>query len=375
MTRVAVQVDQLWFAQPGGIGSYIRGLVPALAAADPTLDITAFHARSDRTIDEPWLREVAVVELRGGIRTLYPAWDLLDRPRLPRMLAAADVLHATGVAGIPPTPRNAALAVTVHDVAFRTHPRFFPPRWRVLHEIGLRRAASRWHAILVPSRAAADDLARAVDVDPARVHVTPLASSLPIGQGETVGVRRRLGIPDRYVLFVGTMEPRKGLVTLIRAYRAIAPRIPHALVLAGPRGWRDGAIARELDASGPGEIVSTGAVSRADLDALYRGAAAFCYPSTTEGFGLPVLEAMERGIPTVVSDAPALVEVAGDAAVSSPVGDDTALARTLLDVLEDPEDAARLAVAGRERAAMFTWGATAEATIVAYAAARRVVAP
>jgi len=165
---------------------------------------------------------------------------------------------------------------------------------------------------------------------------------------------------------VGTQEPRKNLVRLLRAYRQVAPDTPHALVLAGAEGWNNEELRVELDRPGAGTIVRTGHVSDEDLDALYRGADAFAYLSLYEGFGLPVVEALARGVPSVVSNTSSLPEVVGDAAILVDPEDVGEIADALARVLTDPDVADDLRRGGRERAAGFTWAATARATLDAY---------
>lgn len=368
MTAVAIHVDQLWFAAPGGIGTYVRHLVPALARSDPELRIVPFRARfSDREPPEPWLAGYRVEELRWSIRALYPAWDLLGRPSLPPSLRAVELVHATNHAAIPPRAPGQRLVATVHDLAFLRFPRMFPPTWRALYRLGLRAAVRRADAILTPSRATAEDLVARTRVDPGRVHVTPLAAVLPEGEREIDHVLQRLRIRAPYVLYVGTLEPRKNLVRLVRAYRRIAGGdLPHALVLAGPLGWGHEPLLREIALPGPGEIVLTGPLPEEDLDALYRGASAFCYPSLHEGFGLPVVEAMARSVPTVTSRTSSLPEVAGDAALGVDPRSVSEIAEALRRVLTDTDLAERLAAAGRERAARFSWEETARRTLQVY---------
>ena len=132
-----------------------------------------------------------------------------------------------------------------------------------------------------------------------------------------------------------TLEPRKNQVRLIRAYRQVAPEVPHALVLAGPDGWGVDTIDGEIGRPGPGTVVRTGMLTPEDLDAVYRGADAVAYVSTYEGFGLPVIEAMQRGVPVLGSTTPAVAETAGDAAVLVDPDDIAAMAEGLARVLTD----------------------------------------
>jgi glycosyltransferase involved in cell wall biosynthesis len=257
--------------------------------------------------------------------------------------------------------------VTVHDVAFLSNPEVFPPRWRLLFRAGLRRAIRTADAIVTVSRSTAEELDRRTRVDPAKVHVTPLAASLPITEAPIEPVLARYRISAPYLLYNGALEPRKNLVRLVRAYRrVVAGGAPHALVLAGAIGYHPGPLMTELEEAGPGRVILTGHVPDDELDALFRGASAFVYPSLSEGFGLPVLDAMARGIPCVVSDASSLPEVAGDAAVFVDPASTTGLFDALSRVVSDTELAARLAESGRRRAAGYSWRRTADATLEVY---------
>jgi glycosyltransferase involved in cell wall biosynthesis len=369
MTSVAFLIDPVFSHVPGGTGTYIQELVPALVRQDPGLKISLFHARvSDPRLSRAaWVEDYRVEELADGIRTLYPRWNLVGRPGLPAPLSTLDLVHAPSGVAIPPTAKGQRLVVTVHDLAFLVVPSFFPPKWRGVYRMGLRVAVRRADAIITPSRSTAEDLLSRTKVDPARVHVIPEAAGAPDGGGDPAEVATRLKIPRPYLLFVGTLEPRKNLVRLVRAYRRAATSgIPHALVLAGPLGWRHQSLLREIALAGPGEVVLTGRLSPSDLDAVYRGAAAFVYPPTYEGFGLPVLEAMSRGVPTICSNTSSLPEVSGEAAVGVNPGSVREMAAAIEAVLTDQGLADRLAARGRTRAQRFSWDETARLTLQVY---------
>ena len=178
----------------------------------------------------------------------------------------------------------------------------------------------------------------------------------------------RLKVRPPYVLFVGTIEPRKNLVRLVRAYRRVASTgVPHALVLAGPLGWHHESLMRELALEGPGEVVLTGSLAPDELDAVYRAADVFVYPSLYEGFGLPVVEAMARGVPSVVSNTSSVPEVSGDSALGVNPRSIREIAAAIETLCTDVDLAERLAAQGRTRAERFSWDETARLTLAVYA--------
>jgi glycosyltransferase involved in cell wall biosynthesis len=236
-----------------------------------------------------------------------------------------------------------------------------------MYRLGLRAAVRRADAIVTPSRATAEDVLSGTRVDPRKLHVVPEAAALPSSEVDVGEALARLKVRTPYVLFVGTIEPRKNLVRLVRAYRRVAASgVPHALVLAGPLGWHHEALMRELALQGPGEIVMTGALAPAELDAIYRAADAFVYPSVYEGFGLPVLEAMSRGVPVVASTTSALPEVTGEAALGVNPRSVREIAAAIASLVGDVALAERLASAGRLQAERFSWDETARITLEVY---------
>lgn len=376
MTSLAFLIDQLFSPAPGGMGTYVRELVPALARAEPSLDITLFHStfepgRAGSLSAEPWVRDHHLVEIPRSIRQLYPSWATVRRPALPPSLSSRDLVHSPVPAAVPPTAAHQRLVVTVHDLAFLIHPRLYPRQWRVMYRVGMARAARSADAIIAVSRHTAEDILRRTRIDPRKVFVVPLAATLPSSPTPVEETLGRLKIRLPYVLFVGTLEPRKNLVRLVRAYRRMAVRgAPHALVLAGPMGWRHQALLREIALESAGDVLLTGPVRPEDLDALYRGASAFVYPSLYDGFGLPVLEAMARGVPCVVSTSSSLPEVAGEAALPVDPRSVAGLAEAMERVVGDRELASRLRDAGMSRAARYSWEETARLTLEVYKSVR-----
>jgi len=358
--KVAFHTDQLWFSAPGGIGTYVRELPPALATLPDVPALTTFQVGSE---DD---RRDADVVVPGSIRTLYPSWALIGRPSLPAALTDCDVVHATNHAAIPPVAPGQALVVTVHDLAFDVFPETFPTSWRWLYRLGVRAAARRAHVVVTPSRSTANDVKQRYGIDPARVCVTPLAASLRTTTVDIAATLDPLGIVPPFILCPATLEPRKNQVRLIRAYRQVAADVPHALVLSGPDGWGTDDVDTELARSGPGRVIRTGSVTEGQMDALLRASDLVAYPSLYEGFGLPVVESMARGVPVLASTTPAVAETAGDAALLVDPEDVAAIAEGLVRALADRSLRDDLVAKGTARAALFSWEATARATLNAY---------
>ena len=370
--RVAFQVDQLGFRAPGGIGTYVERLLDALPDADPQVEIVPFHAPfvEGPSFVVPTSTGRWGVELRTPVRYLYPAWDILGWPPLPAALRGCGVVHVTNPAGVAPVRARQALVVTVHDLAFEHFPEAFPPRWLRLYRAGLRAVVRRADAVCTPSRSTADDLIARTGIDAAKVHVTPLAPGPETPLGPRDDPLEAHGVRPPYLLFVGTIERRKNLVRLVRAYRRLAAEgLPHDLVLNGSMGWGADEVLDETRRGGAGRIVWSSDLFGGTFHELYRRADAFVYPSLYEGFGLPVLEAMQHGVPVVSSHSSSIPEVAGDAALLVDPTDEDALTDALRSALTDPGVRADLARRGPAQAARFTWEATAHATLAVYRSA------
>lgn len=328
-----------------GVARYGRCLSAALlAAAVPEDEFIAFR-RPKRKIPF-WTSQVGA------------SWAFL--------CARLDLLHVLG--GSSPILYRKPFVMTVHDLAIYRHPEWFPDGQWFSTRFALPRAVRRASHVIVPSASTKKDLQEIFGVPDDRITViphgsTPLSGAPPAEEGD-----------GSYILFLGTIEPRKNVVGLVRAYRRLVDGNPELgrfeLRLAGRVGWKSETIVDEIRKTQcQGYRISmAGQVPDGERERLLRGASAFAYPSFHEGFGLPVLEALGMGVPTVVSDNSALPEVAGPAALYVPATDEDALASALLKLLTDKKTAADLRQKGLSRAKEFSWEKTARATAGVYRA-------
>jgi glycosyltransferase involved in cell wall biosynthesis len=349
--RVAYTLEQLWHRVPGGTA------VAALRVAEALLrrgdiDLIGVAGRHSGPPDPAWSAPVPVRPLRVGPPLLYDAWLRIGRPRVESVVDQVDVVHSTTL--IPAATRRPHV-VTLHDLAWRHDPGQFTPRGVSVFDRSLRQIIRRADLVLCASRATIGD-AIAAGIPEERLRLVPLGvDPTPVGVGEIERVRQAHALPADYLLFVGTVEPRKNLGRLVRAV-ALVPDAP-PLVVAGAPGWGD---VTDVDGA---DVRFLGFVSDADKTALYAGAAALCYPSEREGFGLPVLEAMAQGAPVVTSRGTSTEEVAGGAGVLVDPFDVDDIARGIIDALERRDE---LSTAGRAHAATCSWDTAAALTVAAY---------
>lgn len=296
------------------------------------------------------LGDLSITHLPLPRTALYTAWHSRRSPSFARRIGAVDVVHATG--GVMPPARSGTLVATMNDLVFLDHPEHLNPRGVRLMARGFEIARDEAAVVVVPSEATAE-ACRRHGIDDARLRVVPLgADPQPIDGSDRLAVRRRYGVPERFALFVGTIEPRKNLGRLLKAHAAAAPDLP--LFVVGPDGWGDTGLA---PASGVRQL---GRVSAADLPVLYDLASALVYPSLLEGFGLPVLEAMAQGTAALTSATTSTAEVAGDTGVLVDPLDVTAIGDALISIRDEPERWAMLGEAARVRAQAFSWAATGQ---------------
>lgn len=346
-----------------GIGRYTAHLLAELPAALARAGVDAGVAAATWTLDRRAPSDVPPgVEVVGaGIppRLLWAAWRYADRPVAEQFVGPCDVIHSTNF--VSPPARHAREVVTIHDLSYELQRETVSPASRAYRRL-VPRALGRGAQVLAISETMAGRIRDFYGLPDERVAVTRLGvdESWYAEPRPTEETLRRLGIPPRYLLFVGSLDRRKNLPRLVAAHRAATAAgadVP-PLVLAGPAGRESGL------ADHPGVLLA-GFLDDADLRATVAGCTALVLPSLDEGFGLPVLESLACGRPVVVSDVPALREVAGPYGVVVPPQDEDAIAAGLLAVLgvADDDDARR---ARRSHARGWTWQGCAESTVRAY---------
>lgn len=350
-----------------GVRRYVRGLLTGLYDLDPSLALVLFTDRDfEPSALQHHLPRQVVPPSWPGLRLW---WDTVALPAAVRR-ARAKLLHRTKPSGTPFTKGLPPVVTTIYDTIPLDHPEWQTLAQRTYWRLALPLAARRSTAILTISEYAKQRIVERLHVPPERIQVTYPGvdqPETPATMPALASLRRRYRLERPYLLAVGTIEPRKNLDVLIRAYGAVRSKLPHELVIAGRFGWKTDAVrAAAADPRVRDHVRFLGAVPSSDLPLLYGGADAFAFLSLDEGFGFPPLEAMACGTPTIVSGKGSLPEVAGTAALVVDPADLDAVAAALLLITSDAELRGRLVREGRLRSAEFTTVRLAAATLAVY---------
>ena len=376
--KICVNALFLVPGEVGGTETYLRRVLAEMPALlEPGEELAVFANAENADLLAADLRGAPRTDVvRTGIRAASRVRRVLfENAVLPRLVrtAGADVLWNPGNAAPARVP--CPQATTVHDMQYRHFPEDFPLPARLVMRLAVPAAVRRSAVVLAPSEFSRREiLAQLPGTPPERVVVTPEAADpafgeTPPGPADAARVRALLGAADPVLLAVGNTYPHKDLATAVAAWGRLCGRVPHRFVLVGRARRGEPAVAAAVAALPPGaKFTRLSGLPREDLAALFRAADAFAFPSRYEGFGLPVLEAMAAGVPVVAAPEGSVPEVAGDAALYAKTGDPDDFARVLLPLLAGPGAAAeraRLSAAGRARAALFSWTATACRTLAA----------
>ena len=352
----------------GGISQYIIHLVAALAELETGDEYTVFHSRREK---RDFRTSLGDEFSRSDIRT--PCHHRLERYALGWEVAChrLDVLHSPDF--IPPSFGARRRVITVHDLNFIHYPEFLTPESHRYYTNQIEWAVAAADHIIADSAATRLDLIDLLGVSPTKITTIHLAASpvysAAFSSGEIRATAQAFGTGEGFILGVGTLEPRKNWPMLIRAYARLRQEfgIGVPLVLVGGKGWIYEEIFQTIARLGlESHVLHLSGVSDVQLAHLYRAAGLLAFPSFTEGFGLPALEAMHAGCPVVVSNQGSLPEVVGDAAVKLEPTDLDGWVEALAKVLNERDYAEALSRAGIEQAKNFTWRKAAEATSAVY---------
>ena len=367
-----------------GIGYYARGLLSGLCRAPEVAEV-AVCSGGRILAPEPFLHgpragrsSARHDRLRRFVASAAPfvrTWEHRWRgARLARQVRKGrwSLYHEPNyIAPSLPVPT----VVTIADISFLKFPDFMPADRRSWLRREIPRTLERARAVITLSEHIRREVLNAwPSTDPARVRVTyagvdPRFDATPTDSESVAELLARHQLPPRFVLFLGTLEPRKNIQGLVRAFALLPPALQEScpLVLGGMRGWREEHFSASLDTlRNRGVLFETGYLAHEDVPLLMKAAAVFCFPSFDEGFGLPPLEAAACGTPVVSSDRGALPEVMGDAAVYVDPDSPESIAAGLARVLEDTSLQRQLAATGPRRAALFTWERCIAQTLAAY---------
>ena len=349
-----------------GIGHYTLELARALAKIDPDdeFELISPFAFNSSSLEDDLPANLKKVEAR---RRRF--WWAVGLPLYMRR-SATSLFHGTNYE-IPLWSRCPTI-LSIHDLSLLLYPETHLDQSvrRARYRLPLMtRAATK---IVTATEHVRKEVIQHLKVDPAKIAVTPYAprpTFRPLSRSETEETRTQLGIEESFILFVGTIEPRKNLITLLRSFAEVlrSTDLRPQLVIAGQKGWLTGETMNYIESEGLDERVKlTGYITDEDLRALYSCCAVCVYPSLYEGFGLPPLEAMACGAPVIASDVPSLAEAVGQAALLVPPTDVHALAQGIVTIIRDEAKRSHFFRAGLEHASQFTWERTAQLTLKIY---------
>jgi glycosyltransferase involved in cell wall biosynthesis len=368
--HVGLNLIYLVPGETGGMEVVARELIPALRQAAPDVRLTAFVNREAAEAGQgPWIEEIpsVVVPVRARRRT---EWVRGEQQLLPRIAQRQNVDLVHSFASTAPGWGRFRRVVTIHDLIYRIYPEAHSGVLSLGMRVLVRLAAKRSHRVIADSKSTRDDLVRLLRVPTERIDVVPLgvadSSQVPAAPEDELRARYEIGT-RQVALSVSAKRPHKNLVRLLDALALIPAERRPVLVVPGYSTWHEDELRDRVRAAGLEEDVRfLSWVPTRDLEGLYAASTCFIFPSLYEGFGLPVLEAMRRGLPVACSARSSLPEVAGNAALMFDPEDPRAIASAIQRLLTDAQLADRLQQAGRQQAEGFTWAATAEGTVQSY---------
>ena len=358
--------------QKAGIARYTYQLVSSLLELDKSNNylLYAFSSKSKQDVFKSERAQFRPHKWQPQLLKTYFLLLRLLNLSADSFTKEADIVHSTDF--VLPVSKSKPSIITIHDLAFRHFPTFYTWKNRTYMNSMAKFSAKRADKIIAVSQATKNDIIHFLNVDEKKIIIIPEGVDelfKPSSEQKIKTVKKEYGLPDEYIVTLGTLQPRKNLEALIDAFARLRKdkAIPHKLVVVGEEGWNNERLLTKLDRLDIAEdIVITGFIEDNQLPSLYSGATALVYPSLYEGFGLPVLEAMACGVPVACSNTSSLPEVAGEAALLFDPTDVDQIYSSMQELLSDDRLRNNLSEAGIKRARHFTWEKTAKQTLSLY---------
>ena len=373
--RIGIDCSAAFLKDITGVGIYIYNLVHALSRVDTVNSYTLYPVFYNSFIgfekkDMPANFKIAHENSRRLLSgVLWPA--LVPSGLKEAALGEVDIVHSNTFAG--PMLKKKKLVSTIYDATVFTHPECHSKGNVLRCRKGIEDSIRNARAIIAISEHTKKDLVERLNAPARMITVTHLAAGPEYheikGPSALDAVKKKYALPRNYILFVGSLEPRKNVKTLLKGYASLSETVKRefSLVIAGAKGWLNSDIPGLVKELGiKQKTVFLGYIDKEDMSAVYSAASVFAYPSLYEGFGLPILEAFACGVPVITSNTSSMPEVAGDAAVLVDPADSAELAAALEGLLLDEGKRRELKARGLERAALFSWERCARETIAVY---------
>lgn len=356
--RVAYSLEQCWHRVPGGTATAAVEVARVLPGLRRDIELVGFAGRHKSAPQDAYLPPISYrhLPLRGPM--LYETSMRIGWPKVETATGKIDLLHCTSII---PFASDAKMVATIHDLAFLKFPQFFSRRGNSVFRRSLKILLKRADMLICSSQSTLEDCVEFGFSRDRLAHV-PLGVSAPLVMTTREQIKNRYNLPEKYLLFVGTLEPRKNLSRLISALETLGDSAPD-LVVVGANGWGDTSETAKHAGRVKTRVHFAGFVQPGDLGAIYSSAEALCYPSLMEGFGLPILEAMSYGTPVVTSKGSSTQEVAGNAAILVDPLNVASIADGISLALNQKSELSRL---GLTRASEMTWQSTAKKTAEVY---------
>jgi len=370
---IGIDIRVLTRGTHSGVEEYTANLLSSMINLAPHIRFKLFLNSFSRVdLNDDWIKSpnVSVHKFNIPNKILFPSLWALGSPKIDRLIGGADVFFSPHFF-VAPVSKSCRRVITFHDLSFIRYPEFFSFKQRIWHYLQKpHKQAQKADSIIAVSNSTKADLVDLFGVKPDKVNVVYSGIDsrfFNFNDGEQEKTKQKYNLPDNYILFLGTFEPRKNLIGIIKAFEILCRNNKfkdYYLILVGNKGWLSEEVFRALDYSRlKQKIIYLGPIANSDRPAIYRNSKLFVYPSFFEGFGFPPVEAMASGIPVITSHTSSLPEVVGESALMIDPYNTEEIADAMAMILSDNKIYRNYVEKGKKRASQFSWQKTAQETL------------